>query len=106
MFVYKAIRTLPDKTVAGAGTAEPLSATELKVAAFTVQALGTNTGNVYIGDENVSSSQKAAFLAAGELFEYDSTKNQQGNTEINLAEVYIDVDANGEGVCIGYTVKQ
>lgn len=75
------------KDVTTAGTAEALASTQLCLA-VTVRAKSANTGNVYVGGSAVDSTDGFP-LAAGEaitLFVQD------------LADVYLDVDTNGEGV--------
>lgn len=75
------------KTVATAGTAEALAASTACKWVI-VKALTSNTGNVYVGNSSVSSSN-GYILEPGEAISLDVD---------DLATVYIDVDTNGEGV--------
>jgi len=81
------------KTVATAGTAESLGASTT-IRSITIKALANNSNNVYIGDSSVSSSN-GFVLDAGDTISLDID---------NLADIYIDVDTNGEGVSFIYLI--
>lgn len=72
------------KAVAAAGVAEALASTTI-VRAVLVQALRTNTGYVYVGNNATQNITLAA--GEGETIWID-----------DLAKIYLDVDVNGEGV--------
>jgi len=75
------------KTVAVAGTQEAL-ATSTPILGVTIKALRTNTNNVYVGDSTVSSANGLALRRGTSVsLAFD-----------NLADIFIDVDTNGEGV--------
>lgn len=77
------------KTVAVAGTAEALAGNiELNASVVQLQALATNTGNVFVGNSNVDNTN-GYILAAGETVMVPIN---------NLNKVYIDVAVAGEGV--------
>ena len=91
------------KTVSAAGTAEALSATALWVVGYIVKPLAANTGNVYVGDSDVDNTGMP--WAAGEPFSWNGDflpRADDKNRYTNLAEVYIDVDTNDEGVDVLY----
>ena len=75
------------KTVASAGTAEALGSQVVKRGVI-IQALSTNTNNVYVGGSGVTSALGIE-LTAGESVPIECD---------DVADVYIDVDTNGEGV--------
>lgn len=75
------------KTVASAGTAEALGSQAVKRGVI-VQALSTNTGKVYVGGSGVSNASGIE-LTAGESVPIECD---------DIADVYIDVDTNAEGV--------
>jgi hypothetical protein len=76
------------KTVATAGTAEALAASQEIEAGVQIKALSGNGGNVYVGGSGVDSSSGFVLAAGEEIFvEVD-----------DLAAVYLDVDSGGEGV--------
>jgi hypothetical protein len=75
------------KTVASAGTAEVLGSSTTTTS-IAIKALHGNGGMVYVGDSGVDSSNGFVLDAGdGIVMEVD-----------NLADIYIDVDTNGEGV--------
>jgi len=75
-------------TVGTAGTAVILT-TATKTDTVTIKALSTNTGNVYVGDNTVSSTNGFP-LASSESISID--------LDHNVSNLYIDADNNGEGV--------
>jgi len=85
------------KTVAAAGTAEPLVAASRRVKSVVIIAKGGNTNRVYVGAADVASSTNDG-LGAGE----SATISAVG--WLDLAEIYLDVGVNGEGVDF-YAVK-
>lgn len=86
------------KTVTTAGTKEVL-AIHTHVRSVTIKALGTNGGNVYVGDSAVSSTT-GDVLAAGDsiVYKVDNPKEEY----ISLGDICLDVDNNGEGVSYTY----
>ena len=87
-----------EKDVAAAGTAEPLAATGIKAAWVLVQAKTGNVGQVYLGDLNISATTRGRELDALESFLFPA---MQGN-EYNLADIFIDVGTNDDGVTVLY----
>lgn len=90
------------KTIAAAGTQEPLVATSVTLpterfcARVTITAKPANTGYVYVGESDVSSTVFAFRLAASESVTLGMGETR-GNS-IDLATVYIDTSVNDEGV--------
>lgn len=87
-----------NKDIAAAGTAETLASSRTTCAWILVQAKSKNTGMIYVGGDNVSSSngvQLAAFDSVmlppiADVEAYD------------LALTYVDSEVNGEGVTFTY----
>lgn len=78
------------KTVATAGTELALASTQaLFVGMVTIKALHANTGWVYVGKNPVTLTT-GYVLDAGEVLTLANVAN--------LADIYIDVSVNGEGV--------
>ena len=85
-----------EKTVTASGTAEALaSANRIKSVAIIAKA--GNTGQVYVGGSDVASATNDG-LDAGETLAIEAVG------WLDLANLYIDVDTNGEGVDF-YAVK-
>ena len=85
-----------EKTVSSAGTAVALSATQ-RVKSLTIRAKAGNAGQVYVGGSDVSSTTNDG-LDAGESVDFEAVN------WLDMADVYIDVDTDGEGVDF-YAVK-
>lgn len=77
------------KTIAAAGTEEQLAASTAVTQGVTVRALTANTNLVFVGGANTVSSATGYQLAAGESVFIACD---------NLADVWLDVTTNGEGV--------
>lgn len=90
------------KTVAAAGTAEPLAASDLYVRKAKLKALSGNTDLVYIGDSTASATTGYALKADEEIDLHDLY--HKDNFVLNLAEIYVDSVVNAEGVSLIYLV--
>lgn len=83
------------KTVSTAGTGEPLAASSTPVVWLHIQALEGNTNPVYVGDSSVdSSTSKQLALDAEESIIIVLPRG----FVTDLANWYVDVTTNGEGV--------
>ena len=84
------------KTVSSAGTAEPLSASDLWVSWFVIEFKSSNSGaNVYRGDSDVDNTYPA--VTSSKSFSWAIPRQNQ-----NLADWFIDVDTSGDGVWVTY----
>ena len=83
------------KNITTAGTAEALASSTTAIKYVIITAKAANTGNVYIGGSGVSSTNGHP-LAAGESVTIWID---------DLAEVYADVDTNGEWVVMTYGTR-
>ena len=86
-----------EKTVTSAGTAEALVGSSQRVRSLTLVAKASNTGQVYIGGSDVSSSTNDG-LEPGDVVTIPA------ETWLDLNDIYIDADNSGEGVDF-YAVK-
>lgn len=77
------------KTVAVAGTAEPIVAVSTPMNQVQIQALTTNTDLVFVGDSSVSSSNPGAALYPGDSVDFSID---------DLDTLYVDSVVNGEGI--------
>ena len=96
------------KTVATSGTQLQLSTTVGKVNTVIVQALRTNTGYVAVGD----STADYATMIGVQLGEPTTgstpasvvfSSSREGSNEVDLSDIWVDVEVNGEGVSVTWT---
>jgi len=89
------------KTVSTAGTGEKLVASSTIVTGVIIQAKEANTNPVFVGDSGVDNTTSPQItLDAGESV---SIFPGEG-FDLDLAEFYVDVTTNGEGVDFLYLV--
>lgn len=88
-------------TVTTAGTAVPLSATELYSSHILIQASTGNTNNIYVGGSDVDSTNGIA-LTPGSSISLGDLQRKDMNEAIDLRQVYVDADTNGNTVRVGY----
>ena len=79
-----------EKTVSASGTAEALSSSQ-RVKSVTIIAKSGNTGQVYVGGSDVATATNDG-LDSGDAIEVNA------ESWMDLADIYLDVDTNGEGV--------
>jgi hypothetical protein len=99
MFPVKTL-TSGQKKVTTAGTALALSATSVIVKKLKIKALAGNTGMVYIGKSTVSALTGYELDAGQELNVSDLFESAE--SEVNLADIYVDSGVNAEGVTFAY----
>jgi hypothetical protein len=92
------------KTVTTAGTRVQLSSTPTIVYGLSIQAKAANSGNIYVGDSTVSSSN-GHILDAGVELELVPPQIRGIDGEMLLSDVYLDADTNGDGVIFSYWIK-
>ena len=88
------------KTVSVAGTAEAVGTTQ-KVVSLTIEALDTNTGNIYVGNANVDNTR--APLSAGKRWQKEASVLHGNSILFDIAEIFVDVDTGGEGYNFWWT---
>jgi len=92
-------------TTAGTRT-QIVSDTDIKPTSVYVEALGSNTGFIYLGLVTVSSTVYIARLSAGQGFTIQSDgiggRGRLGGVGIQLSSLYIDSAVNGEKVLVTY----
>ncbi len=92
------------KTVTTAGTRVQVSSSANYVTSIYFEALGTNTGYIYVGDSLVSSTVHIARLSAGQGFTIavDVTTGVGVGAELNLSDYWIDSSVSGEKCQVTY----
>lgn len=95
-------------TVTTAGTRVRVSSnTALRPTSIYVEALGTNTGYIYVGLVTVSSTVYIARLSAGQSVSFSMdgaglSGFAKGSLDFQLSDFYIDSSVNGEKALITY----
>lgn len=97
---------LGDVTVASAGTPVPLSASQIISPGCSIRAKATNTGNVYVGGTNLSSSTRAAELGPGDAIEIVGPQIGGTEEELDLAQIYVDAANSGDKVTVAYFTRR
>ena len=94
-----------NKAVTTAGTAVAL-ASSTRVRSVMIQANNANTNNIYVGGSTVSSSSYGTFLTAGNSVTIEAPDmGNSGANDLDLADIYIDADTDGEGVSVTYLYR-
>ena len=88
------------KNVTTAGTAERISSTDILVSSVTFRAKKGNSNDIYIGDSSVANTYPD--LDADQTVTFEAPIVNGNHTAINLKEIWVDVDTNGEGVDVWY----
>ena len=98
---------LASKAVTTAGTRVPLSATTQLCAWLSIQAAPGNVQDVFVGDVTVSSTRGYILKPVAPGQQPNSWTIAPGDALnlINLAEVYVDASADGEGVNYLFIVR-
>lgn len=90
--------------VTTAGTRVPISATDLYVSRFSVQAEHDNTGRIYLGGVTVAAANGIS-LDAKQIYNFDPEyKNPSEKT--NLKDWYIDSSISTDGVTVLYFTEE
>ncbi len=92
-------------TVATAGTATVCSAASQPVISVYFEALGTNTGTIYIGDSTVSSTKYITALAAGAGFGISTDAKGRLGGELQLSTLSANASVSGDKVQMTYLVR-
>lgn len=85
-----------------AGAQERLTDSNIRVAAVTLQAERSNTGYVYVGDNQVSSTNYGVDLGAGDSITISAETFGSGSADISLKDIWLAVSVAGDGVAVLY----
>lgn len=92
------------KSVSTAGTRVRLVSDPSYTEAVAIIADEDNSGDIYIGGDDVSSSN-GIILAASKSVSLSAPSSRAGDEGLNLKEIYIDSAQNGDGVRFVYYKK-
>ena len=87
--------------VPAAGTAVPLSATRIAAVWVFLQAKVANTGKIYVGTSDVSSTSFGVELSSLDGYAIPPTS---ALNIYDLSDIYIDAGVSGDGVTVHYAV--
>jgi hypothetical protein len=90
-------KTLGEVTVTTAGTRVQITSSDITAVAVVIQALPTNTGNIFVGDSTVASTN-GLILTPGDIIVIDPEEEN----ELNLSDVYVDAATNADKVRVAY----
>ena len=89
------------KTVALTTAAECLTTSNIVVPSVQIQAELTNTGYVYVGDSEVSSTNYGLCMSAGDVASFNAEELGWGRSQVSLKDIWLRVSVNTDGVsCI------
>lgn len=90
------------KTVTTAGTRVRMTTTSTYVISVYIEALKTNTGVIYVGGSDVSSTKYIAALSAGVGFGISTDARGRLGGEFELSSLWFDSSVSAEKVQVTY----
>ena len=96
------LKQLASLNLASAGTAQALSAGSVIAQTVILNAKTGNTGLIYVGDSDVSATNAAFSLAAGESIIVPMSEMSGGNTDTDLKDWYFDGGTTNDDLLVGY----
>ena len=87
-------------TIPAAGTRKRLTTSGIEVLAVTIQAKLGNTGIVYIGDNQVSSTNYGHELLGGDSVSMNAVNRGSDINLIKLNEIWLDTNSNNDQVAV------
>lgn len=89
------------KAVTTAGTRVQLTSTATLADNLVIQAIKTNTGNIFLGDSSVSST-RGFTLVPGQFISFEGSRRRDGSDYLDLSTFWLDCATNGDGVQWAY----
>lgn len=94
------------KTVVTAGTRVQVNSSGPTCTSIYFEALGTNTGFIYVGLSTVSSTVYIARLSSGSGFNLSGGGGFNGiGSELDITSLYVDSSVSGEKVQVTYLTR-
>jgi len=84
------LKQLAALTLTSGGTAEALSSTPIIVQSVLIIAAATNSGTVYVGDSDVTSTNGIPLAAEGHVRMTGPALGKGGASDLDLAQIYWD----------------
>jgi len=89
-------------SVTTAGTRVQLTSADIKTIAVLMQAKVANSGQIYIGDKAVSSTNAGIELGAGDSMTLSASEMGWKGQLMALNEIWLDTSNSGDGVWVSY----
>tara|TARA_Y100000310_G_scaffold341086_1_gene439040 strand:+ start:215 stop:511 length:297 start_codon:yes stop_codon:yes gene_type:complete len=89
------------KTIVAAGAAERIISTSVYVTSVTIKAKKANTGEIYIGQDDVGLSDPP--LEAGDSLHLPVPSTSSGPVQIDLRDIWVNASVDGDGVDVWYS---
>jgi len=93
------------KAVTTAGTREQLTTAGLHVPVVSFQAEVSNTGQVYIGNDQVSATNCLIELDSGQQVELSGADYGLADGKWDLSKIWLDVSVSTDGIFCGYAER-
>ena len=93
-----------NKTITTAGTRVQVSTTDLFVKQVTITGHAANTGHIYVGGSDVSSTVGLQLKVGASPLTIGGVQVSGRDDYINLKNMYVDASVNGEKVSLLYLV--
>ena len=90
------------KTVVSTTVADRLTTIETQVPAVVITAERSNTGYIYIGDNQVSSTRYGADLSAGDSIKMSAAELGWADAKISLKDIWLVPSVTTDGVSVMY----
>lgn len=100
------LNDLAQLTLTSGGTRQALTSSTIPAEAVIISAPSTNSGVVYLGSANVSSTRYVATIAAGTSFSISvNPSSENDSSNIELSTIYWD-GTTGDKLNVGYLVNR
>lgn len=99
--------TLAQVTVTTTGTRVQVSTSDLAVTSVVIQAAPANTGNIYVGDDAVTSTRNSATLEPSRAWSISADgSGRAGQEEFVLSDFWVDSATSGDKVNVSYIKRR
>jgi hypothetical protein len=98
--------TLAQTTVTTAGTRVQVSASALPITTIVVSVPAANTGSIFFGDSNVSSTRGIEIAKGSTISITADLSGRPGGDEMILSDFYVDAANNGDDANISYITRR
>lgn len=88
------------KTVSSAGKRVRLTDSDIRVSSVSIVAERSNTGYIYVGNDQVSSTNYGAELTSYDSYNISSEESGWANLPISLKDIWIDSSVDADGVSV------